>query len=92
MTNHMFQLTLYGRAGCHLCVDVEKRIHRVAEDIPLSLQIVDIESDMALVEKYMLTIPVVAIDGDEVFVSIRSVMSEAELRAELYRRIGEQSP
>jgi hypothetical protein len=85
-----FQITLYGRSGCHLCDDVEKRITSVARDFPISLQVVNIAGNAALEEKYMFTIPVVEIDGEEVFVSVTSVMTEAELREELARRLCEK--
>lgn len=81
-----FEITLYGRKGCHLCYDVEKRIRRVGHDFPLRLTLVDIQSDMRLEEKYMLTIPVVEIDGDEAFVSVTAIMTETELREELAKR------
>lgn len=87
MTQPLFSLTLYGRPGCHLCEEVERRIKRVGQDFPLVLRTVNIQEDIRLEEKYMLTIPVVEIDGDEAFVSITGIMSEDELRRELERRI-----
>jgi thiol-disulfide isomerase/thioredoxin len=86
MSLNPFSITLYGRPGCHLCDQVEQRIRRVGEQYPLVLRVVNIESDPRLLEKYMLTIPAVEIDGEEVFVSVTSVVTEAELRAELARR------
>ncbi|WP_139492686.1 glutaredoxin family protein [Brevibacillus dissolubilis] len=82
-----FQITLYSRQGCHLCDDVEQAIRSISHDIPLELTVVPINSDLALEEKYMFTIPVVHIDGEEVFVSVTSVVTEEELREELGRRI-----
>ncbi|MGD8190619.1 glutaredoxin family protein [Brevibacillus ginsengisoli] len=81
-----FQIKVYGRPGCHLCEDVEKMIQRVAKKIPLIMTSVDITEDDELHMKYMLTIPVVEIDGDEVFPSISSVVSENEFREELNKR------
>lgn len=81
-----FRITLYGRPGCHLCDDVEKMIKRVGKDISLIVTTVDITQDDELHVKYMLTIPVVEIDGDEVFPSISSVVSEYEFREELKKR------
>jgi hypothetical protein len=86
MGQHVFQIRLYGRQGCCLCDDVEARIRLVGEEIPLRLELVDITSDPALEEKYMLTIPVVEIDGEEVFLSITSIMTAEELWTELTRR------
>ncbi len=81
-----FQIKLYGRQGCHLCDDVEKRIRHVSAEFPLSLEVINVSSDPQLEEKYMFSIPVVEIDGDEAFVTINSVMTEDELRDELKRR------
>jgi glutaredoxin len=86
-----FAITLYGRPGCHLCDEVESRIRRVGQEIPIRLQVVDIQSDPRLEEKYMFTIPVVEVDGEETFVSINGIMTEEELMDELRRRIGSQS-
>lgn len=79
-------ITLYGRPGCHLCDDVEQSIRRIGEKIPLVLDVIDIHSDTALLEKYMFTIPVVAINGEEVFVSVHAVVTEQELWQECERR------
>ncbi|ANU12530.1 hypothetical protein B481_0110 [Planococcus halocryophilus Or1] len=55
--------TLYTRANCPLCDEAKLMIQLVNEDIPLSYQEVDIESDDALHEKYMLMIPVLEKDN-----------------------------
>ncbi|MGC5326942.1 glutaredoxin family protein [Brevibacillus sp. SYSU BS000544] len=81
-----FQIVLYGRPGCHLCDDVEKLIKRVGREFPLILTLVDITGDDELHQKHMFTIPVVAIDGEEVFPSVTSVVTEYEFREELTRR------
>ncbi|WP_232696582.1 glutaredoxin family protein [Brevibacillus daliensis] len=78
-------LTLYGRARCHLCDEVEGFIKKLSVEYPIQLKVVDITSDLALEEKYMFTIPVVEINGVEAFVSIHSVVTEEELRQELNR-------
>jgi glutaredoxin len=56
-------LTLYSRPGCHLCDDaraVLRRIGRPFEDV-------DIDSDDALLRRYLERIPVVALDGEELY-------------------------
>lgn len=88
MEQRVFAITLYSRRGCHLCDEVERRIIRVGEEIPIRLTVVDIQSDPRLEEKYMLTIPVVEVDREEAFVSISGIMTEEELRHELQNRIG----
>jgi len=82
----IFRVTLYSRPGCHLCDRVEQNIRNAAQEYPIFLEIVDIRSKAELEEKYMFTIPVVEIDGEEVFVSVTSVVTEEELCEELKRR------
>jgi glutaredoxin len=63
----MRAVTLYGRPGCHLCDDARAVLERVRATHPFSLEEIDIESDDALLKRYLERIPVVAIDGQERF-------------------------
>jgi len=78
-----FRITLFTREGCCLCDEVKERVNRVAKDIPLQLELFDITTNEAIYEKYKWSIPVVHIDGEEVFVS---KMAELWLRRELDKR------
>jgi hypothetical protein len=60
-------VTLYGRAGCHLCDDARAALERVRASHPFNLDAVDIEADDDLLKRYLERIPVVALDGDELF-------------------------
>lgn len=60
-------VTVYGRAGCHLCEEAEAVLARVREDTPFDLERVDIETDDELLKRYLERIPVVAVDGEELF-------------------------
>jgi glutaredoxin len=60
-------VTLYGRAGCHLCDDARAVLERVRAGAPFTLEEVDIETDDALLKRYLERIPVVALDGEELF-------------------------
>jgi hypothetical protein len=79
-----FQITVFSKEECSLCDDVIGRIERVAKDVPIQLQLVDITLDPEIYEKYKWVIPVVHIDGQEVFVS---KMAELWLRRELQIRV-----
>ena len=57
------QLTLYSRPGCHLCDDMKTLIARVAARLPLGLEVVNIDEDPVLTERYGLEIPVLLVDG-----------------------------
>jgi hypothetical protein len=61
------KVTLYGRPGCHLCDDARAALLRVRATHPFLLEERDIEADDALLARYLERIPVVAVDGTEVF-------------------------
>jgi glutaredoxin len=75
-------ITLYGRPGCHLCDDALAVLERVRAGTPFQLETVNIEDDDALLRAYLERIPVVALDGDEVY---EYHVDEADLRARLAR-------
>lgn len=77
------QVTLYGRAGCHLCDEAEATLRRIAGDLPMLLTVVDIEGDEALLRRYLFEIPVVVVDGSEV---ARAPISALRLQRELTAR------
>lgn len=85
----ILDVVLYGRRKCHLCDDVEIAIRALAEEFPLRLQLVDIESDEALHEELMLVIPAVRIDGEMALQSVTHVPTFHELREAFLSRIGE---
>jgi hypothetical protein len=59
----MRRLTLYSKPGCHLCDDMKQVIDAVAARVPLTLDIIDISTDPALMARYGLEIPVLLVDG-----------------------------
>jgi Glutaredoxin-like domain (DUF836) len=61
------KVVLYGRPGCHLCEDALGVIERVRVRVPFVLELRDIEGDDELFKRYLERIPVVVIDGEEVF-------------------------
>jgi glutaredoxin len=75
-------VTLYTRPGCHLCDDARAAIERVRERRPFSLVEVDIESEDALHRAYLERIPVVEVDGEELF---EHFVDEATLAARIRR-------
>jgi glutaredoxin len=60
-------VTLYGRRGCHLCDDARAALERVRATHPFLLEEVDVERDDALLKAYLERIPVIALDGEELF-------------------------
>ena len=63
----MATVVLYARPGCHLCDDARAVIEAARATVVFEFEEVDIESDDALVREYGLRIPVVAVDGEELF-------------------------
>jgi glutaredoxin len=59
----MARLVLYSRPGCHLCDDARAVLQRIGEPFDE----VDIESDDDLHKRYLERIPVVALDGQELY-------------------------
>jgi glutaredoxin len=60
-------LVLYGRPGCHLCDDARGVLQRLRARFGFALEEVDITTDDALHRRYLERIPVVALDGEELF-------------------------
>jgi hypothetical protein len=60
-------VTLYGRPGCHLCDDARAALLRVREHTPFAFEERDITADDDLHRRYLERIPVVALDGEELF-------------------------
>ncbi len=57
------EVQFYTRQGCPLCDEGKRMLELVAEDIPLHIQELNIESDEQIHEKYMLMIPVIEYNG-----------------------------
>ncbi|MDX6639395.1 MAG: hypothetical protein QOF12_406 [Solirubrobacteraceae bacterium] len=67
-------LVLYGRPGCHLCDEARTVLQRIGHPF----EEIDIEADDALLKRYLERIPVVALDGEELY---DFFIDEPDLRA-----------
>ena len=74
------RVVMYGRPGCHLCDDARLALERVGHPF----EEIDIESDDDLLRRYLERIPVVALDGEELY---DFFVDERDLRA----RVGSES-
>jgi glutaredoxin len=63
----MAQVTLYGKPGCHLCDEARAVVERVRAQRPFELREVDVTLDPVLYREYGERIPVLALDGEELF-------------------------
>jgi glutaredoxin len=76
------QVTLYGKPGCHLCDDARAVVERVRAAHPFELREVDVSLDPELHRAYGERIPVLELDGEELF---EFFVDEADLRRRIDR-------
>ena len=79
LTNDV-KVTLYTRAECGLCAEAEEALLRVRKLIQFEAELVYIEDDDELYERYSQRVPVVVVDGKEV---ASAPVDEARLQAVL---------
>jgi Glutaredoxin-like domain (DUF836) len=77
----MRRVVLYSRVGCHLCDVARDVVLGVRERHPFHFEEIDIEGSDDLVREYGIRIPVLTVDGEEVF----EIEVEAPRLAELVR-------
>jgi glutaredoxin len=61
------RVTLYSAPGCHLCERARATLEALRGEVEFDLEEVDISGDAALEERYRELLPVVEIDGEQVF-------------------------
>jgi len=81
------RLVLYTRPGCHLCDDARTALRRAGE----RFDEVDIESDDGLHAAYLERIPVVTLDGAELFeLFVDEIVLRDRLRAHTTSRMSSE--
>ena len=75
-------ITFYGKPGCHLCEDARAALDRLLAGRDVQLEVVDVSLDPKLHWAYGERVPVVAVDGEELF---EFFVDEAALRERLDR-------
>jgi glutaredoxin len=63
----MATVTVYSKPDCHLCSDAIAALERLRGELGFELQEQDITADDALLRAYFERIPVIALDGEELF-------------------------
>jgi glutaredoxin len=76
------RITLYGKPGCHLCETARAVVQRVRAEHDFELEEVDVSVDPVLHARFGERIPVLALDGEELF---EFFVQEASLRERLDR-------
>ena len=63
----MPKVTLYSKPDCPLCDEAREALARVHARVSFEREVVDITTDAALEDRYRERIPVVAVDGEDLF-------------------------
>ena len=63
----MKRVVLYGKPGCCLCDEAREAVAAVRARHPFELEEVDVSTDPGLQHSYGERIPVLALDGEELF-------------------------
>jgi glutaredoxin len=75
-------LTVYAKDGCHLCDDAIAGLRAIQPELGFQLAVFDITADEAIHRAYFERIPVITLDGEELF---DYFLDEALLRDRLSR-------
>jgi len=78
----MLTLTLYSRADCCLCEEMKVVLAQVQEDLPFTLEQIDISTDPELESRFGQEIPVLFVNGRKAF---KYRLTAGELRRRLVR-------
>jgi glutaredoxin len=60
-------VTIYAKPGCHLCDDARAAVERLRSERAFELEEVDVTLDPVLYARYGERIPVIALDGRDLF-------------------------
>lgn len=82
----MLTVTLYTRKGCGLCEETKAELAALEQDFPHRLAEVDIESDPALLKKYLVSIPILEIGPYTLHAPITNEQLRMTLGAAIDRR------
>jgi glutaredoxin len=61
------EIVVYSRPDCHLCAEAMAALRALQDELGFALSERDIDGDEALQRAYFERIPVVALDGEELF-------------------------
>lgn len=91
----MLTVTLYTRKECHLCEQVKEDLLALQAEIPHKLVEIDIESDPALLEKYLVEIPVLEVGpyrkkAPFTQADLRMTLGAARDRQDQFQRLGDE--
>jgi hypothetical protein len=73
-------MTLYSRAYCHLCHEMREQLEALRGELDFQLEVLDVDADAALEERYGELVPVLEHEGAEL---ARHRLDAAAVRAYL---------
>ena len=85
------KLTLYSRKDCCLCDAMKAVINKVAANLPLEIDEIDVDGSLELREKFADQVPVLFIDGRKAFkyrVTVRELESKLGHRGHFWTKYG----
>jgi glutaredoxin len=82
----MRRVTVISKAGCHLCEKVEDAVRRLSDRRDIEVTVLLIDDDPSLHDRYWLTVPVVRVDGRDVFDARQMSLGDYEGKLELLLR------
>jgi hypothetical protein len=85
----MIELTLYSRADCHLCREIEEVIEGELTRFPARLEKIDIGGNPELEVRFGAEVPVLFVNGRKAF---KYRCTPRELRKRLSREVGGRWP
>ena len=59
------RVQLLEKEGCGLCADTYRALTRIRMDMPLEIERIDITTDVALLDQYVIRIPVLRVEARE---------------------------
>jgi len=67
MIVNLNKVTIISKKGCHICENVIEDFHELSSKYLFDLEVLDILDDQSLFDKYLLKIPVVRLNGEDIF-------------------------
>jgi glutaredoxin len=81
----VIRLTIYSRAGCHLCEEMERAVDQAAAGLDAGVEVVDVDGDADLARAYGLEVPVLFVNGRK---AAKYRVDPRRLRERLQREAG----
>lgn len=82
----MTSLSFYTRQGCPLCDEALAVVRGAAQDVGVPVEVIDVDLDLQLLERYNERVPVVELEGE--ILAEGRIASPRQFRKKLKRSVG----